>query len=80
VASYAPYEILHQRCNCSFFSACRQAPSEHTIAFTNVTIIDVIGGAEQSEDISSRLADALREWIGTAEQQDDLTFVVVTVN
>jgi len=33
-----------------------------------------------AEDISSRLADALREWIGAAEQHDDLTFVVVTVN
>jgi len=34
----------------------------------------------RAEDISSRLADTLREWIGAAEQHDDLTFVVVTVN
>ena len=34
----------------------------------------------RAEDISSRLADTLREWIGTSEQHDDLTFVVVTVN
>ena len=34
----------------------------------------------RAEDISSRLADTLRGWIGTAEQHDDLTFVVVTVN
>jgi len=34
----------------------------------------------RAEDISSRLADTLREWIGASEQHDDLTFVVVTVN
>jgi sigma-B regulation protein RsbU (phosphoserine phosphatase) len=33
-----------------------------------------------AEDISSRLAETLRDWIGAAEQHDDLTFVVVTVN
>jgi len=36
-------------------------------------------GAE-AEEISSKLADKMREWIGGAEQHDDLTFVVVAVN
>jgi hypothetical protein len=33
-----------------------------------------------AETISSTLADRMREWIGGAEQYDDLTFVVVAVN
>jgi sigma-B regulation protein RsbU (phosphoserine phosphatase) len=33
-----------------------------------------------AEDVSSRLADTMKEWIGGAEQHDDLTFVVATVN
>jgi len=33
-----------------------------------------------ARDISSRLADRVREWIGGAEQHDDLTFVVAAVN
>jgi sigma-B regulation protein RsbU (phosphoserine phosphatase) len=32
-----------------------------------------------AEEISSRLADRVREWIGGAEQHDDLTFVVVAL-
>jgi predicted permease len=36
-------------------------------------------GAAAAE-ISSKLADRMREWIGGAEQHDDLTFVVVAVN
>src|SRR5262245_741958 len=31
-------------------------------------------------EIASRLSDHVREWIGDAEQHDDLTFVVVAVN
>ena len=33
-----------------------------------------------AEEISSSLAGRVREWIGDAEQHDDLTFVVVAVN
>jgi putative ABC transport system permease protein len=33
-----------------------------------------------AEDVSSKLADTMHEWIGGAEQHDDLTFVVATVN
>jgi serine phosphatase RsbU (regulator of sigma subunit) len=33
-----------------------------------------------AEEISSNLADRIRDWIGHAEQHDDLTFVVVAVN
>jgi predicted permease len=33
-----------------------------------------------AEEISSRLANRMREWIGGAEQHDDLTFVVVAVS
>ena len=33
-----------------------------------------------ADAISKRLADAMREWIGDAEQYDDLTFVVVAMN
>jgi sigma-B regulation protein RsbU (phosphoserine phosphatase) len=32
-----------------------------------------------AEEIASRLANRMREWIGGAEQHDDLTFVVVAV-
>jgi putative ABC transport system permease protein len=32
-----------------------------------------------AEEISSRLAERMRGWIGSAEQHDDLTFVVVAV-
>src|SRR5262249_10847646 len=33
-----------------------------------------------AEEISSSLAGRIREWIGDAEQHDDLTFVIVGVN
>jgi len=33
-----------------------------------------------ADEISTRLADTMRDWIGDAEQHDDLTFVVVAVN
>jgi sigma-B regulation protein RsbU (phosphoserine phosphatase) len=33
-----------------------------------------------AEETSSRLANSVREWIGGAEQHDDLTFVVVALN
>jgi serine phosphatase RsbU (regulator of sigma subunit) len=33
-----------------------------------------------AEEISSRLADRMQEWIGEAEQHDDLTFIVMAVN
>jgi serine phosphatase RsbU (regulator of sigma subunit) len=33
-----------------------------------------------AEAISKTLADTMREWIGTAEQHDDLTFIVVAMN
>jgi predicted permease len=32
-----------------------------------------------ADEISKRLADTMRDWIGTAEQHDDLTFVVVAM-
>jgi sigma-B regulation protein RsbU (phosphoserine phosphatase) len=32
-----------------------------------------------AERISTMLAEAMREWIGSAEQHDDLTFVIVAV-
>jgi phosphoserine phosphatase RsbU/P len=35
-------------------------------------------GASAAE-VSERLADTMRDWIGNAEQHDDLTFVVVAV-
>jgi sigma-B regulation protein RsbU (phosphoserine phosphatase) len=34
----------------------------------------------QAEEVSRTLADTMREWVGKAEQHDDLTFVVVAVN
>jgi len=34
---------------------------------------------ETAEEISSRLTCTIREWIGDAEQHDDLTFVIVAV-
>jgi sigma-B regulation protein RsbU (phosphoserine phosphatase) len=37
------------------------------------------GAGAPAEQISSTLAAKMREWIGTAEQHDDLTFVVMTV-
>jgi putative ABC transport system permease protein len=33
-----------------------------------------------AEEVSSRLADTMQEWIGGVEQYDDLTFVVATVS
>ena len=33
-----------------------------------------------ADEISTRLADMIRDWIGDAEQHDDVTFVVVAVN
>jgi predicted permease len=33
-----------------------------------------------ADEISTRLADTMRDWIGDAEQHDDLTFVVMAVN
>ena len=33
-----------------------------------------------ADAISKRLADTMRDWIGDAEQHDDLTFVVVAMN
>jgi sigma-B regulation protein RsbU (phosphoserine phosphatase) len=33
-----------------------------------------------ADAISKTLADTMREWIGTAEQHDDLTFIVVSMN
>jgi phosphoserine phosphatase RsbU/P len=36
-------------------------------------------GATAAEEVSSKLADRMREWIGEAEQHDDLTIVVVAV-
>jgi len=43
---------------------------------------DFLRGAtgKTAEEISSSLASRIREWIGDAEQHDDLTFVVVAVN
>ena len=32
-----------------------------------------------ADEISARLAGTMRDWIGNAEQHDDLTFVVVAV-
>ena len=32
-----------------------------------------------AEDVASRLAAAMKAWIGSAEQHDDLTFVVVAL-
>jgi sigma-B regulation protein RsbU (phosphoserine phosphatase) len=32
-----------------------------------------------ADEVSTRLADMMAEWIGRAEQHDDLTFVVVAV-
>jgi predicted permease len=37
------------------------------------------GVGASADEVSERLADAMRVWIGTAEQHDDLTFVVVAV-
>lgn len=37
------------------------------------------GAGAPAEEISSTLAAGMREWIGSAEQHDDLTFVVMTV-
>jgi sigma-B regulation protein RsbU (phosphoserine phosphatase) len=42
-------------------------------------VMRVAAGAP-ADSISKRLADAMREWIGNAEQHDDLTFVVVSMN
>ena len=33
-----------------------------------------------ADEISTRLSDTMRDWIGDAEQHDDLTFVVVALN
>jgi predicted permease len=43
---------------------------------------DFLCGAtgKTAEQISTNLASRIREWIGDAEQHDDLTFVVVAVN
>jgi serine phosphatase RsbU (regulator of sigma subunit) len=43
---------------------------------------DLLRGAAgvSAEEVSSMLADQMREWIAGAEQYDDLTFVVATVN
>jgi predicted permease len=43
---------------------------------------DLLRGAsgKTAEEISSILAGRVREWIGDAEQHDDLTFVIVAVN
>jgi serine phosphatase RsbU (regulator of sigma subunit) len=43
---------------------------------------EVLRGAvgAPADEISTRLADTMRDWIGDAEQHDDLTFVVVSVN
>jgi sigma-B regulation protein RsbU (phosphoserine phosphatase) len=43
---------------------------------------EVLRGAvgAPADQISTGLADAMRDWIGDAEQHDDLTFVVVAVN
>ena len=38
------------------------------------------GVGRAADEISTRLADTMRDWIGDAEQHDDLTFVVVAVN
>jgi sigma-B regulation protein RsbU (phosphoserine phosphatase) len=38
------------------------------------------GAGAPAEEISSTLAAGIREWIGTAEQHDDLTVVVMTVS
>jgi sigma-B regulation protein RsbU (phosphoserine phosphatase) len=42
-------------------------------------VMRVAAGAP-ADAISKRLADTMREWIGNAEQHDDLTFVVVAMN
>jgi sigma-B regulation protein RsbU (phosphoserine phosphatase) len=39
---------------------------------------DVVG--REAAQVSARLADGMRDWIGSAEQYDDLTVVVVAVN
>jgi len=43
---------------------------------------EVLRGAvgAPADEISTRLADTMRDWIGDADQHDDLTFVVVSVN
>ena len=43
---------------------------------------DLLRGAigVPAETVSATLAERMREWIGAAEQHDDLTFVVVALN
>jgi phosphoserine phosphatase RsbU/P len=38
-----------------------------------------VARAASADDISARLAERMRDWIGRAEQHDDLTFVVVSL-
>jgi hypothetical protein len=42
--------------------------------------VALLAAAALSVGISARLAASVREWIGTAEQHDDLTFVVLSLD
>lgn len=67
----------------SFTDGVTEALNIEGEEFGEERLKELLRGADRSaaaEEISSRLAGRMREWIGGAEQYDDLTFVVVAVN
>ena len=66
----------------AFTDGVTEALNAEGVEFGEERLKDLLRGAigATAEEISSRLAQGMREWIGVAEQHDDLTFVVVAVN
>ena len=58
--------------------ALNPAGDEFGEARLEALLVEAVG--QSADDISTRLTAAIRDWIGDAEQHDDLTFVVVALN
>jgi sigma-B regulation protein RsbU (phosphoserine phosphatase) len=66
----------------AFTDGVPEALNAHGEEFGEARLKDLLreAAAAPAEEVSSRLANTMRAWIGGAEQYDDLTFVVVAVN
>ena len=66
----------------AFTDGVTEARNASDEEFGEERLKDLLRGAvgAPAEEVSSMLADQMREWIAGAEQHDDLTLVVVTVN
>ena len=82
----APARASRRRSSClslvAFTDGVTDALNPEGEEFGEERLKEVLRGAvgAPADRISTGLAERMREWIGDAEQHDDLTFVVVAVN